>query len=145
METAILDEREPSADRASITELRSDARAVATSADVELPRPRNQRLDPAWENWIDKTLAQWARDPGQVEEEGTITPSPETIARAIEAARRFRDAGAPAPTRIVADAHGGIVFELQHGDVFETFRIHADGSRESCLFRNGTLVILERW
>jgi hypothetical protein len=51
----------------------------------------------------------------------------------------------PAPTRIVPDAHSGIVFERRDGNAFESIRLSAGGSVEYCFFENSRLVSHEHW
>lgn len=99
----------------------------------------------AWQQAIERTLAEWGRDPSQLDEEGTVTPSRETIQLAIDLAALMSKAVLPAPTRIVPDAEGGIVFERQEKGVFESIRISADGSIEHRVFENCRLVFREPW
>lgn len=66
----------------------------------------------------EKALAQlrkWSADPSQLEDEGVIAPTRETISRAYLAAVTARDNGVPAPLRVVPDGEGGIVFECADG------------------------------
>ncbi len=123
------------------------ANAVPTGADTGSPVTR--KADPAarekWQEIIDYILIEWGCDPGQFEDEGIEPPSRRTIQLAINVARSLREAGLAPPIRVVPDAHGGIVFERQEKEVFETFRISADGSLESCLFQNTRLVHRQSW
>lgn len=93
-----------------------------------------------WQTLIDDQLIEWGRDPSQLADEETQPPSRDTILRAILVARGLSRADCPAPTRIVADAHGGIVFERYEGKLFESIRLSADGSAEYCTFVNARLV-----
>jgi len=83
---------------------------VPTDVDTESPVTRDYGRD-AWQNLIDYQLIEWGRDPSQLDDEGTETPSRETIQLAISLAEKLHQGGLAAPTRIVPDAHGGIVFE----------------------------------
>ena len=93
-----------------------------------------------WQALIDDQLLEWGRDPSQLEDDETQPPSRETIALAISWARSLSLQDYAAPTRIVADAHGGIVFELQDRKLFESIRLSADGSAEYCVFVDARLV-----
>ena len=123
--------------------------AVSTSVTTEAPITRDYgRTDKASEQWqalIDYQLVEWGRDPGQLEDEGIQPPSIETIELAIWLASRLRRADLPPPTRIVPNAHGGIVFERHERNVFESIRLSADGSAEYCAFENSRLVKREPW
>jgi hypothetical protein len=65
--------------------------------------------------------------------------------RAIEVAKTFGSHGLPSPTRVVADPHGGVVFERRSGKTFETIRVNADGSIEHCGFYDSKLIVRESW
>src|SRR5205085_2923059 len=93
-----------------------------------------------WDRIIDNKLIEWGRDPSQLDEEGTITPSKGTIQFAIAVARFLRNSGFSTPTRVVPDAHGGIVFEANDGNVFETIRLSENLSFDYCVFQDCRLV-----
>jgi hypothetical protein len=93
-----------------------------------------------WQKLIDGPLRQWQRDPSQLEDDDVQAPSSDTIRQAIQLAERLRDQGVPPPTRVVPDAHGGIVIEREAGRLFESYRISADGSVESREFEDCRLV-----
>jgi len=93
-----------------------------------------------WQALIDNQLLEWGRDPSQLEDDDTQPPSRETIALAISLARSLSLNDYAAPTRIVADAHGGIVFELHNRKLFESIRLSADGNAEYCAFVDAHLV-----
>ena len=118
--------------------------AVSTGAVTEARITRDYgQKDEAFQRWqtlIDDQLIEWGRDPSQLADEETQPPSKDTILRAILVARGLSRADCPAPTRIVADAHGGIVFERHEGNLFESIRLLADGSAEYCTFVNARLV-----
>lgn len=122
--------------------------AVSTSVAMEAPITRDYgRTDKASEEWqilIDYQLIEWGRDPGQLEDEDMQPPSKNTIQQAIWLAGALNKAGFAPPTRIVPDAHGGIVFERQEGNLFESIRLSSDGSAEYCFFKNSRLVERER-
>lgn len=98
-----------------------------------------------WQRLIDDPLIEWGRNSSQVEDDETPMPSRTTVCRAIQVATMFRNQNDPPPTRIVPDAHGGIVFERQAGTMFESIRISADNSVEHWLFKDSCKVLHERW
>ncbi len=93
-----------------------------------------------WQAMIDYRLDQWESDPSQLDDDEMPSASRDTIRLAIRVAKQLRDNGSPAPTRIVPDAHGGIVFEREAGSVFESIRISAGGSAEYCGFEDCRMV-----
>lgn len=123
--------------------------AVSTGAATEEPITRDYgRKDEAhekWQNLIDYQLIEWGRDPSQLADEDIHPPSKRTIQQAIWLANTLSKFDAPAPTRIVPDAHGGIVFERCEGKVFESIRLSADGSAEYCAFESSRLVERQLW
>ena len=117
---------------------------VSTGAVTEARITRDYgRKDEAFQRWealIDDPLIEWGRDPSQLENEEIQPPSKSTIQLAIRLAVMLSKPGFPAPTRIVADADGGIVFERQERNLFESIRLSADGSAEYCAFINARMV-----
>ena len=100
------------------------------------------------ENWkaiIDHRLIEWGRDPSQLDDEGTITPSKQTIQFAIALAWMWRNMGLPAPNRVVPDSHGGIVFEFHQSNLREVFRLSQDISLEYSVFENSRIVTCQRF
>jgi hypothetical protein len=93
-----------------------------------------------WQAMIDYRLIEWPWDQSQLDEDETPPATRDTIQLAIRLAERLRDNGSPAPTRIVPDAHGGIVFERTAGNLFESYRVSADGGVEYCGFDDCRLV-----
>jgi hypothetical protein len=121
-------------------------RAVPTNADYESPITRDYgREDTAHASWdlIDKKLIEWGCDPSQLDEEGTITPSGDTIQLAIQVATELDRQGCAAPTRVVPDPHGGIVFELQGNSVFESIHVKPDWGIEYRVLKNHRVVLRE--
>jgi hypothetical protein len=88
----------------------------------------------------DLRLIEWWLDPSQLEDDETPLPSRDTIQLAIQVADLLRCKDSPAPTRIVPDAHGGIVFEFEAGSEFASIRISKDGSIEFCVFQDCQMV-----
>lgn len=114
------------------------------SLSVQHGRVSNGRPDAArdagWARAIDGKLIEWGRDPSQLDDEDAITPSKQTIQFAIAIAGNLRNSDLPAPTRVVPDAHGGIVFEFDEGELHVTFRLAPDTSLDYCAFENGRLL-----
>ncbi len=115
---------------------------LATDVDTKSPISRNfgSASRDKWQEMIDYRLIEWGSDPSQVDDDETPSASRDTIQLAIRVAELLRDNGSPAPTRIVPDAHGGIVFEYEAGNSFESYRISADGSVEYCGFKDCHMV-----
>ena len=87
----------------------------------------SEMLVPQPDQWqrLTEQLTNWRCNPDQLDEERTVTPSWDTIQLALDLATWMSKRGLPAPTRIVPDADGGIVFERQKKDAFESIRISA--------------------
>lgn len=118
--------------------------AVQTGVDAESPVTRgymeDQATREAWRRLIDHKLIEWGRNPDQFTDEGLEPLSPWAIQFAILMAENLCAGRAAAPTSVVPDAHGGIVFERRDNDAFEAFRFSADGTLEFCVFEHGRLV-----
>jgi hypothetical protein len=122
--------------------------AVSTSAASESPMTRDYgRLDTGSVSWdaVESQLIEWGCDGGRPDEDDIEPASKDTIQRAIRVAAELSREANPAPTRVVADAHGGIVFELQAGKSLESIHIHASGDIEHRVFRSHRLVLREKW
>ena len=113
---------------------------VATEEPITPDYGRQDRARKQWQDLIDYQLIEWGRNPSQLEDEDIQPPSKSTIRLAILLAATLSKRGLPAPTCIVPDAHGGIVFERRERNVFESIRLSADGSAEYCFFENARLV-----
>ena len=119
---------------------------VETDADCELPlRAKQEPSREAWQTVIDQKLIDWRSNAGQFDDEEIESPSRETIGIAIEIAHALQRQGRAAPTRVVPDARGGIVFERGEGHVFETIRVGPGHQVEYCLFHDSRLVRSEYW
>jgi hypothetical protein len=114
--------------------------AESTSQGESLAAPDSDGPGESWKNLIDHKLIEWGRDPSVLDEEGTISPSKQTIQFAIALAWMWHNMGLPAPTRIVPDAHGAIVFEFHQPNISEVFRLTPDISLEYCVFDSFHLV-----
>ena len=94
----------------------------------------------SWQDIIDRRLIEWGLDPSQLEEDGLEAPSKFTISLAIGLATAMRDTNSDPPSRVVPDAHGGIVFERDRGSVFESVHVFPDGKVEFAHFKDRRLV-----
>jgi len=103
--------------------------AVTTGADEHAPLT-SPTVAPGWDHFIDKTLIEWGRDPDHFADEDFDPPSNEIIRFATRTACLYRDAGFPAPDRVVPDADGGIVFEIRRATLSEKIHIWNDGTVE---------------
>jgi len=92
-----------------------------------------------WQEVIDNELADWAANPGQLEDDGLTAPSIQIIRLASEIAALCRDSGWVPPLRVVPNGAGGVVFERRDGAIFETLEIRADGSVEQATYENSRL------
>ena len=121
---------------------------VKTRVDTKLAMMSNPLGEDQYQQeWdlIETKLIEWGRDPSQLDEEGTTTPSVDTIQLAIETASRLSRDCDPAPTRVVPDVHGAIVFELQGRNTFESLHVQPDGRIEHRFFRDHRLQRQEHW
>jgi len=98
----------------------------------------------AWQEMIDQYLVEWGRDPAALEDEGVIPPSRRVINRASTLAMLYRDSNNPAPSRVVPNGDGGIVFERGDRSWFQVIEIHADCSVELISFKSSRLVSRRR-
>lgn len=104
-----------------------------------------QKERAGWQTVLEKWLWAWERDPSQLEDDGIIAPSRETIERAADVAQRLRDLGLLAPRRVAATGDGGIVFAWETKPVLSTLEIDPDGSLEVAVFQNARVVSRQRF
>jgi hypothetical protein len=119
---------------------------VTTRAYDSVMGPSLCHDDPGGAGWyrvIERALFRWDRHPAEVEEDGIEAPSRATLAVVVQVAKTLGQAPVSGPDRTVADANGGIVFEREDRDRFETLRVSADGSVEHYLFEGCRLVMRE--
>ncbi len=109
--------------------------ARASVRDAELAQGADSERDRmAWITLVDTVLVEWGRNPSALEDEDFIPPNPDVINLACRVALECRDAGHPAPTRIVPDGEGGICFERVEGSISSSLRIYADQTGELLVF-----------
>lgn len=107
---------------------------------TSVAEPERARVRAGWQQIIDGDLAEWSKNPEQFEDDGYKAPSLETIALAARIASACRDAGWPAPSRVVPDGEGGIAFNRHDGSLFEITEIRANGEVEQLVFRDSKLI-----
>lgn len=98
--------------------------------------------DDPWATILADTIELWANNPAIFEEEGLEAPSPETLQKASSYAKRMKLGGLVAPDRIVMDAAGGILFELENLEEGVRVVLHFwdEGDVELQTFRGSKLV-----
>ena len=119
------------------------SKAVETNADASAGQMAPQYGDyqtEAWNELIDRTLIEWGRDPSILEDDDVVPPSVETVQRACEIAKLLRSLNYSAPTRIVPTGDGGISFESEDVECFESIEIGANGTIEYLRFEKAKLV-----
>lgn len=93
-----------------------------------------------WQQVLETWLRKWARDPSQLEDDGIVAPSRETIELASEVAQQLSNLGLLAPKRVAASGDGGIVFAWEDKPRLATLEMDADGVLEVAVFQNSRLV-----
>lgn len=101
------------------------------------PRTATQAL---WPEEIDHRLQAWEQDPDQLQDEGVEAPSREIVRLARRCARHLCERGAPAPSRVVPDGDGGIIFEWLQRPTVESIEIADDEMIEYLRFVESCLV-----
>jgi hypothetical protein len=76
-------------------------------------------------------------------DEGIEVPSRTTLRLAEEIALVLRRRGMPAPSRVLPDGEGGVVFERREGDLYEALNVFSDGSVGLKRFRSGRMISSE--
>lgn len=117
--------------------------SVRTDADTQSPMSRDDDAYEKWHTLIDYTLVDWALEPGQFDDEEIEPPTRQTVAQAIELAKRLQNMGLAPPDSVVPDPNGGIVFERRENGVCEVLHVWDDGTVEYQRFQGTHLV--ERW
>ncbi len=97
-----------------------------------------------WQAVVSGRLAEWERNPRQLEDDGIVAPSRETVHRAADIARELCALGLAAPQRVAATGDGGIVFARQEGAFFSNIEVMGDGSAELTVYRDSRLVSRQR-
>ena len=121
--------------------------AVSTRADNQTPVTGSSDVDARhkWLSIVDEKFIDWAVYPQDFEDDGIAPPSREKISLAGQLATKLADMDVPAPSRVVFDANGGIVFERHDGSVFEAIIVSSDLNVEYRRFLNDRLVDREPW
>ena len=114
---------------------------VPTRAAAHETESRQQQ----WQRIIDNKFIEWAVHPEQFDDDDGAPPSRETIHLAATLAKQLINEDVEAPTRVVVDANGGIVFEIHEGDIYEAITVAPDLSIEYRAFVSGRLIKREPW
>ncbi len=87
-----------------------------------------EKINPkAWQEIIDK-LVGWQWDIEQLDDEGVTPPSEGIVQIAIGLAERLDEEGYVAPSSVVPDGDGGVVFTHRNGDIIKKIHLWDDGS-----------------
>lgn len=92
-----------------------------------------------WSELIEDQLAGWRRDPAQLEDDDILSPTADTIRRAIVVASSMRDQGLSPPDRIVPTGDGGIAVQFERDPEFVSIEIEPEGLVELLVFEGGKL------
>lgn len=87
-----------------------------------------------WERIINRFLIPWGQDPSLLDDDENTPPSKRIIHLAARVAIKFRNAGTPAPVRVVPDGEGGMAFEWQEGKSFQSLNVSCQEEIEFCVF-----------
>jgi hypothetical protein len=96
-----------------------------------------------WDAVLDQLidLAPKHNDPEErLDDDGYILPSGQAIVSASDVAARLRSEGETAPSAVIQDAVGGIVFEWASGQIVERLVINRRGEMELVVFRNSQMM-----
>lgn len=117
----------------------------AVSDDALLqPVAETQAWKEAWRRVIDDKLIEWGRNPEALEEDDLIPPTARAVQVAGEIAIEMRNAGEPAPKRVVPDRDGGIAFERWEGDETVTIMVSEDGAIEVIMWVGSKIITSRR-
>lgn len=95
-----------------------------------------------WDKWtaVIDTLLDWLIHPDQLNYEEIIPPSREIIKQACDIARLLQSQNYRPPLQVVPDGEGGISFEFQWENYYQSLKLLADSSVEQLLFRDYQLI-----
>lgn len=93
----------------------------------------------AWRETIDK-LAGWQWDIEELYDEGIIPPSEGIIQTAIGLSFRLNEEGYVAPSSVVPDGDGGVVFTHRNGVITKKIHLWDDGSICLSEYEDASLV-----
>lgn len=118
--------------------LSGERRPVFATANVREPeligRQQANKVEQAWDRFIDRNLVEWGRNPSALEDEDFVPPALDVINLACKLAMALRDEGLAPPTMVVPDGEGGISFERVEGELSEYLNIHANQTVELLTF-----------
>jgi hypothetical protein len=114
----------------------ADERGFATP---QLLRMNGGSSREEWDAIFNK-LIDWAKAPGDVDEDGLKFPSVNAISRTIDVVGLCQQWRKSAPTAMVPDGEGGIALDWSRGEELESIRIEDDGFAECLRFEGQRLV-----
>lgn len=97
-----------------------------------------------WSSIVDQPLIDWGLHPGNVDEDGLVSPAGEAIATAYGLVDFMRQEGEPVPTAVIPDGEGGIVFENKVDPIYQRFEIDNSGRLMFLEFENCKLRLQQK-
>ena len=94
-----------------------------------------------WHRLIDEKLIPWGIGKYDFDIEEQSPPTPIALDRACKFALHMKKTDFPAPTSLIADINGGVVFEIRRGDFVERLQIWEDGEAELLHLKNGQVTM----
>ncbi|HVA48907.1 MAG TPA: hypothetical protein VNH11_21250 [Pirellulales bacterium] len=120
-----------------------NAAKTTVALSESLATPALTSIDHDWDDVQDQLIDLGPKhsDPEErLDEDGYMLPSGQAIASASNLARQLRKNGAVAPTHVIQDAIGGVVFEWKSGQCVDRLTVNRRGEMEVVGFRNSALV-----
>lgn len=115
-------------------------RGPSAPTDSRAASDEDRRKSAAWASFIQGQLADWRRNPRQLEDDDIEVPSAGTIDRATAVAISMRDKGLPPPDRIVPTGDGGIALQFERNNEFISIEVEPEGLVELLVFCDGRLT-----
>lgn len=115
-------------------------RGPSAPTDSRAASDEDRRRSAAWAKLIQGQLADWRRDPQQLEDEDIPPPSADTIDRVMTVAMAMHDQGLPPPDRIVPTGDGGIALQFELNNEFISIEVEPEGLVELLVFCDGRLT-----
>jgi len=116
---------------------------VSTGLESASQRGDRNGVEHDWLERLMGSVTRWRADAEGLAADDLEPPTDLAVETARGIAGRMQQRGAPAPSRIVLDTDGGLSFELEVGDTFQSIEVHPDGSAELLEFRRGRLTSRE--
>jgi hypothetical protein len=114
-------------------------RPVVQANDAGHDRNESRDLQSRWQPVFEQ-LASWREDPGQVSDEGVLTPPNALVARAEDVAETLCTQGVEPPDNLLTNGDGGVVFRWRPAGRTWSIEMDVDGSIESSLMAGSKLL-----